>query len=120
MTTISNIVYNHLNIDTQADTTQKITLEKGRCLGVYLVTKKIPNDEQDVFVKIGVNSSQGNVILQPTDFEDFTHKGGGYFAGMKQVNFQTDNNVFFVQITSEEWKNQSLKGQLIFVIEREE
>lgn len=94
-----------------------IHLEKGTCLGVHFVP--IDVDTPKVPVEIGIDNSQGGVLLSPTDYRDYVHKEGGYFNGMKQVNFPTNNNTFYVKVSTERPLSADFVGQLIFTIQRD-
>lgn len=53
------------------------------------------------------------------DYRDFKHKGGGYVQGMKQVNFECNNNKFQVSILSDTALTGDLKGELVLLIQRD-
>ena len=117
----SNIIYTRLNVEMKAGSlafSDSISLEEGTCLGVHFVV--IDTDNPKFPVEIAVTNAQGGIILNPTDYRDFVHTQGGYFNGMKQVNFSTSNNRFFVSINAQKQLTGDLVGQLIFTIQRNE
>ncbi len=114
----SNISYRKVNIkiaQNEQDFAADISLPKGRCLGVHIVP--IKNQNPETLVEVGVQDSQSSDVLTPTDFRDYKHKGGGYFEGVKQLNFPTENNRFFVNVRAEEQLTKNFVAQLIFTID---
>ncbi|CEN34903.1 hypothetical protein [Capnocytophaga cynodegmi] len=117
----SSVIYSRLNVKMKSGDTafsEDISLEKGTCVGVVFIPFK--KQEPEFAVDIEIRLPQGGVLLNPTDYRDYTHKGGGFFNGMKQVNFPTNNNRFFISVNSENQLVNDFNGQLIFAIKREE
>lgn len=116
----SNVKYNRVDIEIKKgakDFSVRQVLEKGICLGVrFIAFVKEPAHS----VNISVDDSQGNTLLTGTDYRDYAHAGGGYFQGLKQVNFKTDNNAFLIQVKCSRELEEDFFGQLIFTIEKEE
>ena len=84
--------------------TENVSLEKGTCLGVHF----IPFFE-----------TAPNVLINPVDYRDYVHKGGGYLQGIKQLGFPTSNTKVSVNVNAVLPLNQEFQGQLVFVIQRE-
>jgi hypothetical protein len=117
---LSRIVYNPLKVKIatgQLSYGGGISLDAGTCVGVYFVPTKDP--EADFDINIEVKTSQGDIILNGTDYRDYTHKQGGYFNGMKPVGFPSKPTRFEVSVTAEQALTKDFAGQLIFVVERE-
>lgn len=116
----SNIIYTRLPINIasgEQGVSDTISLEQGKCVGIYFVPFKDPKPE--FAVEIEIKYGQGGTLLNMTDYRDYKHGGGGYFAGMKQVSFPTKNNRFSVNVTAEKPLTDDFSGQLIFVIQRD-
>ncbi|CEN51299.1 hypothetical protein ACILDT_09870 [Capnocytophaga canis] len=116
----SSIITNKINVAIASGSnvfSEYISLDKGTCVGVYFVPLKA--NEPEHLVEISVRDPQSNSLIEPVDFRDFKHKGGGYLDGMKQVGFPTNNNKFLVSINASENLADDFKGQLIFVIQRD-
>ena len=116
----SNIITNKITIEIpsgQQVFSSFVTLDKGNCVGVYLlpVREQSPNH----LLEISVRDPQGNSLIEPVDYRDFKHKGGGYLQGMKQVDFPTNNNKFSLSVHAEQNLINDFKAQLIFVIQRD-
>lgn len=117
----SNIIYKKINIKISTGEEyfqESISLPSGRCLGVHILP--ISNTEPSHLVETDIQNSQSGDILSATDFRDYIHKGGGYFDGVKQLNFPTDNNRFYVNVKSSEAMTADFLAQLIFIIEIED
>ncbi|MFK8301847.1 hypothetical protein ACI75Y_02960 [Capnocytophaga stomatis] len=117
----NNVIYTKLDVSMKSGEkhfSDNTSLEKGTCVGVEFVP--FSKQHPDFSLNIEVKNSQGGVLLDSTDFRSYIHKGGGFFNGMKQVNFPTDNNRFFISLNSEKQLENDLNGQLIFAIKREE
>lgn len=115
----SNIIYNKLLVRLekgQVAFSDGVSLERGTCVGIYFLPIKGADTQH--FIEIDVQNSQNGVVLTPTDFRDYLHKGGGYFSGLKPVNFPTENNRFFVSVNSSKPVAEEFLGQLIFVIQK--
>lgn len=116
----SKIITNKVDIKIpsgQQHSSMFVTLDKGSCIGVYLIPLKDINPEH--LIEISVRDPQSNSLIEPVDFRDFKHKGGGYLQGMKQIEFPTNNNKFSVSINASESLSNDFNAQLIFVIERD-
>lgn len=116
----SSIITNRIKVNIASGGTAHsdyITLEKGRCIGVYYLP--ITNYEPENAVEISLRDPQGNVIIEPVDYRDFKHKGGGYVQGMKQVNFECNNNKFQISILSDTALSGDFKGELVLLIQRD-
>ena len=116
----SSIITNRIKVNIASGSkaqTDYVTLEKGRCIGVYFLT--FGSYEPENAVEIALRDPQGNVIINPVDYRDFKHKGGGYVQGMKQVNFECNNNKFQVSILSDTALTGDLKGELVLLIQRD-
>ena len=97
--------------------TDYVTLEKGKCVGVHYIPFKA---EQPKFaVEMSVRDPQSNTIIEPVDYRDFKHKGGGYIQGMKQVGFDCNNNKFQVSVLAEDNLTDDFTGEIVFTIQRE-
>lgn len=94
-----------------------ISLENGTCLGVHFIPMKTNNPEFPI--EIEVKAAQGGTVLDPVDYRDYIHREGGYFNGMKQVNFPTKGNRFYITVLAEKPLTEDFVGQLIFTIQRE-
>ncbi|MFJ1382144.1 hypothetical protein ACIRNY_11375 [Capnocytophaga canimorsus] len=117
----STLITNKINIEIASGSvafSQFVTLEKGTCIGAYLVP--IKTTSPDHLIEISVKDPQSNSLIEPVDFRDFEHKGGGYLQGMKQVNFPTNDNKFSINVLSDVALGSDFKAQLIFVIDRNE
>lgn len=116
----SNIITNKLNVTIASGSrnfSEFFTLDKGACIGAYIIPIKDANPEH--LIEISVRDPQSNSLIEPVDFRDFKHKGGGYLQGMKQLNFPTNNNKFSVHINADENLANDFKAQLVFVIQRD-
>ncbi|GET46911.1 hypothetical protein [Capnocytophaga felis] len=116
----SSVIYSRLNVHMKSGDTAfsgNISLEKGTCVGVHFIPMK--NNKPEFPVEIEIKNAQGGTLLNPTDYRDYVRTEGGYFQGVKQVNFPTDNNRFFVTINAEEPLTDEFIGQLVFIIQRE-
>lgn len=116
----SSIIYNKITVEIpQGGTTfsKPVHLEKGTCLGVHLVPISV--GEPTFPVEVGIDNSQGGALLHPVDFRDYIHRQGGYFQGMKQVNFQTNNTNYNVNITASQPLTEAFVAQLVFTIQRD-
>ena len=112
---ITNRVKVHIPAGQRAQT-EYVTLEKGKCVGVHYIPF---SDERPAFaVEMSVRDPQSNTIIEPADYRDFQHKGGGYIQGMKQVGFETNNNKFQVSLLADNALTQDFTGELIFTIQR--
>ena len=115
----SSIITNRVNVkilNGQKAQTEYITLEKGKCVGVYFIPFKNYNPE--FAIEMSVRDPQSNTIIEPVDYRDFQHKGGGYIQGMKQVGFETNNNKFQVSLLADNALTQDFTGELLFTIQR--
>lgn len=116
----STIITNKLNINLLQGKqvfSEFLSLEEGTCVGLHLVLFNDPNPAHAIDVSI--RDAHGNHILNPTDYRDCLHKNGGYLQGMKQLHFKTDNNKFNILLHSETPLTADLKGQLIFIIQKD-
>ena len=116
----SSIITNRIKVNIASGSNAQsdyVTLEKGRCIGVYFFP--FCSYEPANAVEISLRDPQGNVIINPVDYRDFNHKGGGYVQGMKQVNFECNNNKFQVSILSDTALTGDLKGELVLLIQRD-
>ncbi len=116
----SSIIYAKSNIliqENESVFSDSITLPKGTCLGAYVLP--VSNKKPNQLIEIGVQNSQGSDIISSTDFRDYTHKGGGYFQGVKQLNFPTENNRFLVNVNASENITEPFIAQMVFIIEIE-
>lgn len=97
--------------------TENVSLEKGTCLGVHFIPffETAPNS----LVEISLQDAQSNVLINPVDYRDYQHKGGGYLQGIKQLGFPTSNTKVSVNVNAVLPLNQEFQGQLVFVIQRE-
>lgn len=117
----SNIIYRKINIEIATGATnfnESISLPEGTCLGVHVIP--IKNKEPEHLVELGIQNAQSGDVVSATDYRDCIHKGGGYFDGVKQLNFPTDNNRFFVNVHASEAVASDFLAQLIFIIEIDE
>ncbi len=117
----SSIIYAKANIKIKENETTfsaDLSLPKGRCLGAYIIP--ISNENPKQLVEIGVQNSQSGDIISKTDFRDYTHKGGGYFQGVKQLNFPTSNNRIFINANTDTNLSEEFVAQMVFIIEIEE
>ncbi len=117
----SSIIYAKSNIvikENEASFSEAVTLPKGRCLGAYILPISESNPKQ--LIEVGVQNAQGSDVISRTDFRDYTHKGGGYFQGVKQLNFPTENNQFMVDVNAAENLTESFIAQMVFIIEIKE
>lgn len=116
----SSIITNRIKVNIASGSTAQgdyVTLEKGRCIGVYFLP--FGSYEPENAVEIALRDPQGNVIINPVDYRDFKHKGGGYVQGMKQVNFECNNNKFHVSVLSDTTLTGDFKGELVLLIQRD-
>ena len=116
----SSIITNRIKVNIASGSnaqTDYVTLEKGRCIGVYFLP--FGSYEPENAVEIALRDPQGNVIINPVDYRDYKHKGGGYVQGMKQVNFECKNNKFQVSVLSDTVLTSDLKGELVLLIQRD-
>lgn len=116
---ISNIIYNRCNVSIsqgQMVFQDRPVLEEGICLGVYFIPTVEYNGQ--ISVSIGISDTQGNVIINATDYRDYLHKGGGYFAGIKQLEYPCNNSRVFVNVKADQNLQSKFEGQLIFIIKR--
>ena len=100
----SSIITNRVNVkipNGQKAQTEYITLEKGKCIGVYFIPFK------------------NYTIIEPVDYRDYQHKGGGHIQGMKQVGFECNNNKFQVAVLAEQNLTDDFIGELVFTIQRD-
>ena len=113
----SNILYArktfNLAIGNKA-TTEVVTLPQGTCVGVYIIPIKNKNPEQ--IIEVGVQNSQNGDIITATDFRDYAHKGGGYFEGVKQLSYPTENQQFYINVNADEAVTEDTKFQMVFII----
>lgn len=117
----SSIITNRVKINIgsgQPAQTDYINLDKGTCIGVYYIP--FLDAPPTHAVEMSVRDPQSNTIVEPVDYRDFLHKGGGYIQGMKQVNFPTNNNKFQVTtLVDNPAPNVTMAGELVFVIQRD-
>ena len=116
----SSIITNRIKVNIASGSNAQsdyVTLEKGRCIGVYFLP--FGSYEPENAVEISLRDPQGNVIINPVDYRDFKHKGGGYVQGMKQVNFECNNNKFQVSVLSDTALTGDFKGELVLLIQRD-
>ena len=116
----SSIITNRIKVNIASGSNAQsdyVTLEKGRCIGVYFLP--LGSYEPENAVEIALRDPQGNVIINPVDYRDYKHKGGGYVQGMKQVNFECNNNKFQVSVLSDTVLTSDLKGELVLLIQRD-
>lgn len=116
----SSIIYSRLDIKIERGSqaiSSNISLENGTCLGVHFIPMKTNNPEFPI--EIEVKAAQGGTVLDPVDYRDYIHREGGYFNGMKQVNFPTKGNRFYITVLAEKPLTEDFVGQLIFTIQRE-
>lgn len=116
----SSIITNRVKVkipNGQRAQTEYVTLEKGKCVGVHFVPFK--NYTPEFAVEMSVRDPQSNSIIEPVDYRDFEHKGGGYIQGMKQVGFDCNNNKFQVAVLADENLTDDFIGELIFTIQRD-
>ncbi|MEN2799716.1 hypothetical protein [Capnocytophaga sputigena] len=116
----SSIITNRVNVkisNGQKAQTEYITLEKGKCIGVYFIPFKNYNPE--FAIEMSVRDPQSNTIIEPVDYRDFQHKGGGHIQGMKQVGFECNNNKFQVAVLAEQNLTDDFIGELVFTIQRD-
>lgn len=78
--------------------TENVSLEKGTCLGVHFIPffETAPNS----LVEISLQDAQSNVLINPVDYRDYVHKGGGYLQGIKQLGFPTSNTKVSVNVNA--------------------
>lgn len=92
-------------------------LDKGTIVGTYIIPVKNPNPEQ--ILEVAVNDQAGSTVISFTDFRDFTHKGGGYFQGIKPLNFPTSSQKFNLIVKAKDALTEDTEFQFIFVISTE-
>ncbi len=117
----SNILYRKVDIEIAQNSdafSDSISLPEGKCLGLYILP--IKNETPSTLVEVGVQDAQSGDVVSATDFRDYKHKGGGYFEGVKQLNFPTENNRFFVNAHAKEALTEDFLAQLVFIIETKE
>lgn len=113
----SNIIYNRLTLSLASGKqhiSTGITLDEGTCMGVYIIPLKNTNPEH--LIEVGVQNAQSSDIITSTDFRDYTHKGGGYFQGVKQLNFPTNNSRFGINVNASQALDDDFMAQMIFII----
>ena len=116
----SSIITNRIKVNIASGSnaqTDYVTLEKGRCIGVYF--NPIGAYEPENSGENARRDPPGNVVINPVGYPDYTPKGGGYVQGMKQVNFECNNNKFQVSILSDTALTGDLKGELVLLIQRD-
>ena len=73
----SSIITNRIKVNIASGRTAQsdyVTLEKGRCIGVYYLP--ITSYEPDNAVEISLRDPQGNVIIERVYYREYKHTGG--------------------------------------------
>lgn len=65
---------------------------------------------------ITLKDSRGHLLTEPTDIQDYEHKGGGYIDGFKELDFESKNEKITIA-----WETLGgrfpILGEFIFAIE---
>lgn len=64
---------------------------------------------------ITLKDSRGHQLTEPTDIQDYEHKGGGYLDGFKELDFESKNEK--ITIAWETIGAMPICGEFIFAIE---
>ncbi len=120
-----------LDFDTFLEGKTHETLPKGKVIGAYynsyIQEQAAPTDTGGGFVNsrfgfsspishtnIVIKDSQGHLLTNPTDLQDYHHKNGGYALGFKELDF-----ISAKERISIEWETLGITpvcGEFVFVI----
>ncbi len=85
----------------------------GRVIGLVVFHNK-----KDIVANLSVKADDGQFISKPQHIENYRSRNTCYFDGCKPVDFQTQGQTYYVEVTCEEAvTDKPLKAQLILIYE---
>lgn len=107
------------------------TIPSGKVIGVYFISYASQGTIAPPILNSGVQrfspstllshtditlkDSRGHLLTEPTDIQDYQHKGGGYCLGYKVLDFESKNER--ITIHWETVGSIPILGEFVFIIE---
>lgn len=93
--------------------TKTFTPVAGRVIGLVV----FHNKGEKLWANLSVKSDDGQYISKSQHIGNYRSRNTCYFDGCKPVDFQTQGQTYYVEITSEPITEQPLQAQLILIYE---